>query len=274
MTVNSIYFRLKAFLAVLITVIAAGTIGFSLLEGASIIDSLYFSVVTVATVGYGDIHPTSPSGKLLAVVLIITGVGTFLGVIANATELLLARREEESRKERLGMIIGVFYSEIGFSLLKFLVEADPEALKIKNELLVDQDWTDENFDAVCERLQSHSYIIEPDKINMEQLRGFLAKKGSTLLRLLENPNLMEHESFTDLLRAVFHLREELLHRNEFSNSQKADQEHLANDAKRIYRLLVKQWISHLEYLKNSYPYLYSLAVRTNPFSSNATPYIP
>jgi len=273
MTVNSIYLRLKIFLMVLAIVIAGGTIGFSLIEGASAVDSLYFSVVTVATVGYGDVHPVTASGKMLAVVLIITGVGTFLGVIANATEYLLARREESSRQERLGMVIGIFHSEIGSLLLKFLVDADSDAKNIKNELKVDKNWTGENFDAVIKKLPGHSYRIDPDKIALRELRSFLAKKGTTLLRLLENPNLMEHESFTDLLRAVFHFREELLHRNDLSYSSKEDREHLANDAARIYRLLVKQWISHLEYLKNSYPYLYSLAVRTNPFSSDASPYI-
>ena len=46
----------------------------------------------MATVGYGDIHPVTASGKLLAILIIITGVGTFLGVIANTTELMLNRK--------------------------------------------------------------------------------------------------------------------------------------------------------------------------------------
>jgi voltage-gated potassium channel len=45
---------------------------------------------------------------------------------------------------------------------------------------------------------------------------------------------------------------------------------LANDAKRAYSALVRQWVDYLQHLKRSYPYLFSLALRTNPFSEHPT----
>ena len=49
-----------------------------------------------------------------------------------------------------------------------------------------------------------------------------------------------------------------------------DQEHLAGDLKRIYQRLVPQWLEHMKHLKRDYPYLFSLAARTNPFDASAS----
>ena len=72
-------FRLRVFLLLTFAVLAVGTVDFALTEELSPGDALYFSLVTVATVGYDDIHPATPVGKVLAIVLIVAGVGTFLG---------------------------------------------------------------------------------------------------------------------------------------------------------------------------------------------------
>jgi hypothetical protein len=51
---------------------------------------------------------------------------------------------------------------------------------------------------------------------------------------------------------------------------KADINHLAGDIKRVYHLLVSEWIAYMKFLKNSYPFLFSLAIRTNPFNKTAS----
>lgn len=123
---KSLQARLRIFSIILITVNVLGIIGFMAIEGLSFIDAVYFSIVTMATVGYGDIHPVTVPGKLLAVFIIVIGVGTFLGVIANATEIMLSRRENSARIEKLNMIIGVFYSGVGTRLLSDFSTFDPE----------------------------------------------------------------------------------------------------------------------------------------------------
>jgi len=82
--------------------------------------------------------------------------------------------------------------------------------------------------------------------------------------------LLEHESFTGLLRAVFHLTEELEKRKDFKKLPGSDIEHLAGDIKRAYVLIVNGWLDYMKYLKNNYPYLFSLAMRTNPFDETAS----
>jgi hypothetical protein len=89
------------------------------------------------------------------------------------------------------------------------------------------------------------------------------------LRLLENPSLHEHESFAELLRAVFHLTEELSLEEDFCDASDADLKHLTADVNRCYGLLIREWDDYLSYLGANYPYLFSLAVRTNPLSGCA-----
>ena len=81
-------------LSLAITVVILGTVVFHLLEKWSWIDSLYFTVITLATVGYGDLTPTTPVGKIVAVIFVIVGVGIFLAFLNKVMERRVERREK------------------------------------------------------------------------------------------------------------------------------------------------------------------------------------
>ena len=265
--------RLRVFLVVLLVVVVLAILGLMIIEDLSLPDALYFTIVTVATVGYGDIHPATLAGKILAVVLIITGVGTFLGVLANATEIMLNRRERKARIEKLNMVMNLFFSEIGNRLLRYFVALDPHATGLSRELVVTNDWSAADFLKVSQLLKNHKYDIDIEKIPQEELKTFFDGKVDLLLRLLENPALLERESFTETIRAVFHFRDELLLRQDISQLPESDKKHLAGDIKRAYRLLALQWLDYMRYLKDNYPYIFSLAMRINPFDLNASPIV-
>ena len=186
---------------------------------------------------------------------------------------LLSEREKRSRLEKLTMVIGAFFSEVGTRLLAFFSDFDPKLDNIRKELIVTNNWSEKEFSKISKRLKNYNYEIETQKVNFEDLHSFLIEKKDFLLRLLENPNLLEHESFTDLLRAVFHLTEELVARNDFGELPISDFDHLAGDIKRAYILLAHQWLDYMKYLKNNYPYLFSLAMRTNPFDQEVSPVV-
>jgi len=265
--------KLKLYLAILVFIIGVGTVVFAKLENLSLLDAFYFSIVTIATVGYGDIHPSTAIGKLVAVALIIVGVGTFLEVIAGITQIMIKRRDKEIRNEKLNMIVGLFFSEIGTRLLKSVAEAGQSPTSVVQELPISTEWTDQQFQNEIDRLSQVPYKVDTDRIALEELQEFLQKKGDLLLRLLENPTLLEHESFTELLRAIFHLRDELVNRDQLADLPNADKRHLAGDMERVYKLLARHWLLHMKYLNKNYPYLFSLAVRTNPFDHRASPVI-
>jgi len=273
MSHDPIRFRLTINLIIFLAVLVVGTIGFMLAENRSLIDAFYYIIVTVATVGYGDIVPATSAGKVITILLIVTGVGTFLGVIANATELMLSRREKLARMKKLNMVIGVFFSEVGNRLIRIFAQADPRFEEIQKGLIVTETWTREDFLKTSEHLRGLKYGVEVAQTDPAALKGFLLSQRDFLVRLLENPTLLEHESFTDLLRAVFHLAEELGYREDLSQSPGTDRAHLEGDINRAYHLLVHQWLDYMEYLKTNYPYLFSLAMRTNPFDGQASPIV-
>lgn len=269
-TVPTSGLRLRVTIILLVTIMIVGSAVFAHIENLPLLDAVYFSIVTVATVGYGDIHPTTAGGKLLAIVLIVVGVGTFLEVIAGITQVMVRKRDKELRMEKVNMIVGLFYAELGGKLLRFFSDADPNIEEMAMELAEAAEWPERRFVAEADRLARVAYALDFDRVNVEGLKNFLERNGSFLLRLLENPTLLEHESFTELLRAIFHLRDELMNREDLDALPGSDQAHLTSDMLRVYGQIVRYWVVYMGYLKKNYPYLFSLAMRTNPFDRNAS----
>jgi hypothetical protein len=183
---------------------------------------------------------------------------------------VLNGREKRSMLKKLNMVIGAFFSEVGISLLENLQEFSDDSESLSEHLLVDNNWSQKKFAETSKVIRNIDYKIDIQKGNLENLKAFLLDRRAFLLGLLENPNLLEHEDFTELLWAVFHLTEELAHRKAVHGLPKSDYQHLSGDAKRAYTLLVVEWLSYMKHLKESYPYLFSHAVRTNPFNPDAS----
>lgn len=260
----------RIYLAVLAIVFLIGVLGFMAVEGLSPLDSVYYVVVTVATVGYGDITPRTAAGKVLGIFIIIAGFGSFVAVFANVVENLVDRSEARNRRRKVNMIIGVFFSEFGTEMLGRFSRADPEAGEIRRDLVVKDAWGAAEFRRVRERLRAHKYRIDGSRLELEEIRRFLSGKSGFLLALMENPVLFEDDTFTNLLKAVFHLEDELLRRGDLSAIPPSDRAHLVTDAARAYRPLALQWLDSMEHLKENHPYLFSLAMRTNPFDEEAS----
>lgn len=266
---ESVRNRFKVYSILFLSVLIGGTAGIMAAEDLSFLNAFYFMIVTMATVGYGDVHPVTAAGKALTILIIITGVGTFVGAIANATEVMLAKRDMQVRMNKLNMVIGVFFSEVGLRLLALFSAADPRLEDIRGKLIVTGKWTDQEFRNVSAEIRLYDCTIRTDAVDLAQLQAFTLQKRDFLVRLLENPILLEHETFTDLLRAVFHLTEELAYRAEVSDLPASDRGHLAFDMKRAYMLLISEWLDYMQHLKTNFPYLFSLALRTNPFDRQA-----
>jgi hypothetical protein len=184
---------------------------------------------------------------------------------------LLSRHEKHMMLKKLNMVVGAFFSEVGTELLRRFrkMDVDPSS---GNTFLVGKDWSEKDFTSAKKFVKQSSgkFKLDLKKGDMPALRDLLVGKREFLLRLLENPNLLEHEEFTDLLWAVFHLTEELENRSSFDKLPVADYEHLSGDVKRVYGILLVEWLDYMGHLKSNYPYLFSLAVRTDPFDPDAS----
>src|SRR5581483_3257036 len=94
-------FRALLFLETLL--LLSGTVFYMLVEKWDWLDALYFCVVTLATVGYGDLHPTTPLGKLFAIPYIIFGVallGVFIHLAGKTALETLEERVENRQKAK------------------------------------------------------------------------------------------------------------------------------------------------------------------------------
>ena len=183
---------------------------------------------------------------------------------------ILDNREKKERMEKLNMVIGTFYSEIGTELLSIIANMDTKIVKSQSKFKITDHPSKEEFKNMCTVLKEHKSQFNQRDIDWEKLKFLLENKKDFLLRLLENNNLLEHESFTDLLWAVFHLTEELKYRDTLVDLPEEDYKHLTGDMNRVYGELKNQWVSYIDHLRESYPYLFSLACRTNPFDLDSS----
>ena len=187
---------------------------------------------------------------------------------------LLEVRDRKMKMEKMNMVIGTFFSTVGTHLLTYFSDHDPHMPGLKKKLLISDSWSEQDFTRMGALLSRYSCEVTPGEIDLPALKAFLSQKEDFMVRLLENPLLLEHESFTSLLQAVFHLTDELQHRKDLTSLPENDRQHLASDICRAYMLLISQWVEYMHYLKVNYPYLFSLAVRTNPFDEQASAMVP
>ncbi|HKN19655.1 MAG TPA: hypothetical protein VJW95_07645 [Dissulfurispiraceae bacterium] len=194
-------------------------------------------------------------------------------LVTIVIDRLLILRERQNMLKKLNMVIGVFFTETGIELLRILSEFERLPDSLRKQLIISGEWGNREFAEATIVFRTHRHQIEAVAERLEQLRHFLLDKREFLLVLLENPILLEHDTFTELLLAVFHLADELAHRVDMLGLPASDYQHLAGDVQRAYHLLIIEWLAYMKHLKNDYPYLFSLAIRMNPFDSNASPIV-
>ncbi|MFI5360631.1 MAG: potassium channel family protein [Elusimicrobiota bacterium] len=94
--------RLMGVAVMLLGCLAVGTLGYKLIEGWSLFDALYMTVITVGTVGYGETHPLSTAGRAFTIFLILGGIGLFTyGFSTIAAVVIEGQLSEAIRRRRM-----------------------------------------------------------------------------------------------------------------------------------------------------------------------------
>ena len=140
--------RLKISLVLAGAVLAAGTVGYWVIEGWDLLDSLYMTAITVTTVGFGEVHPMDASGRIFTIVLMAVGVGTVFYILSSVTQMvvegelkhLMGRRSLLRQIKALkGHYIICGYGRIGALIYQILHEAGAQVVVIeKNDKLTRQ----------------------------------------------------------------------------------------------------------------------------------------
>lgn len=191
-------------------------------------------------------------------------------LVTVIVDQFLRIRDRIALLKKLNMVIGAFFSEVGTQFLRYGISFSEDVRTFGDKLIIKGFWIDQHFLEVIKEVKNLDGRIDCGRGDLEELKSFLTARRSFLLGLLENQNLLEHETFTELLWAVFHLMEELSYRSGLHSLTKADSEHIAGDFKRAYVKTITEWLSYMHHLKSEYPYLFSLAVRLNPFDPHAS----
>jgi hypothetical protein len=182
---------------------------------------------------------------------------------------LMQRRSRDQMLTKLNMIIGAFYTECGTDLLGRISRLDDRLADVRADLVPTLKWEERDYARARQAFRDHEPQIHLTVDDLVALRERLDREKTYLLGLIGNQALLEHETFTDLLWAVTHVAEELHARGDLTHLPATDSAHLAADLRRAYSLLGVEWLDYMRHLRKQYPFLFSLAVRTNPLDPDA-----
>ena len=226
------------------------------------VSAVFFAVDFFA---FAELHESLAFYTLLDLAFIPLNV-LIVGLFINR---LIAQREKAELLHKMNMVVGAFFSEMGNDLIRRLACFDRDIDADREHLLFTARWTADDFDAHRRAVCGDTHAMDLDRGNLDDVRDALVAQRTFVLGLLQNGNLLEHAGFTDALWAVSHLSEELSARADLSAMPPADRAHIELDMSRAYGRLLGEWLGYVRHLKVDYPYLFSFAVRSNPFDPDA-----
>lgn len=161
--------RISLITLIVITQFAFGTVGYIVIEGWTLVDAFYMTTITLATVGYGEIHPLSNAGRLFTSFLILTGVSTVaFGVSLLVERLLISQLGGGFRRRRMQRMLNSMnqhvivcgYGRVGRNAVKVLRQEE------RRQVLVI-----ENDPELAEEVSSQSiHVLHGDATNDDLLR--------------------------------------------------------------------------------------------------------
>lgn len=136
-TLSSPLRRTQLSVLILLLLVLGGTIGYILLEDMGMVEALYMTVITITTVGFGEVKPLSNAGRLFTIGLIVFGVGAATSAISNAVEVVLGERlwfsVRQRRLEKLLLTMNNHYVVCGYGRMGQQIIRD---LRARNESFV------------------------------------------------------------------------------------------------------------------------------------------
>ena len=144
----TLYRKLIAPFAGLAAITLAGTTGYVLVEGMSWADAFYMTVITVSTVGYGEVQPLTPAGRMFTAGLIVTAVGVVFYLLSQAASVLVEGRFQELFTRRTmqrkidqlsGHVMICGYGRLGRVVVEELMQAGKPQVIIEQDLAKDSE---------------------------------------------------------------------------------------------------------------------------------------
>jgi voltage-gated potassium channel len=259
---------LGGFIAVLVGFVVASTVAFMLTENLTPLQAFYFAVVTMATVGYGDISPKTGTGMILCVLIILAGVGTFSAGVGLITNAIFSRRDREAAKAKIELLSEVFMSTIAVGMLERFTAANPHAERLNAKFAALESWSEEEFEQASNELEAADFVIDPKAVDFSEWSSFLDSQSQVFLLLFSNPAISEGISLTKVLRRTYHLA--LAMRLAGRGSSTEEIARLRTDLEPIYRDLTLLWLHYVGRMMTQYRSAGQRLAATNPFKTRTT----
>ncbi|MCK4305096.1 MAG: potassium channel protein [Candidatus Eisenbacteria sp.] len=154
-------------ISIVILIVLVGTLFFMLAEKASLLDAIYFTLTTVTTVGYGDVHPEGSAGKIVAIFLMLGGVGAILYIVSSVMSFVVEGRLRQvmgvrKMKRAIERMRGHFIV-CGYGKLGKLVAQELEGARVPFVIV------ESNAQKVAEARDLEYAVVEGDATHQEVL---------------------------------------------------------------------------------------------------------
>jgi voltage-gated potassium channel len=162
--------------------VGLGTAGYMVIEDWNVLDSLYMTVITLSTIGYGEVNPVSQTGRIFTLVLIVMGVGFFLYVIGNVVQFLVEGRirlilGRHKLDKQIGQLNNHYivcgYGRMGRAFCRYLIQKGLKFVVVEK-----------NEDRIPVMNTDHVLYIAGEATIEENLRKAGIKKASNLIATL------------------------------------------------------------------------------------------
>lgn len=195
--------QLRISVLLLLGLAVAGTVGYALIEQMSLLNALYMTVITLTTVGFREVQPLQPAGKVFTIVLIVLGVGIAAWAIRNAAEVALGeafwvsyrrRRTKEMVMQLSDHFVICGYGRLGRQISRDLEARGEPFVVIEADPALEEDLLENNIPSVIQDATQEETLLEA---RVDRARGLVACLNSdadnvlTILTARElNPRLL------------------------------------------------------------------------------------
>lgn len=217
---------------------------------------LFFSSIVIYLIQYFMFHRTNE--MLFLTLQDLAFLPVEVAIVTFVIDRILSSIEKQKKTKKINVIISTFFTEAGVTILAALAEFNRSDTQIVEIIKENENGKMHQTRAkILIKSLEYDMYAEPEKL--DALKSIMADKKAFLLNLLENSSLLEHDTFTDMLWAVFHVADELQNRGDLKDLSKPVIDHLSNDFLRAYSAMVQEWLGYIFYLHDEYPFLYQTA---------------
>ncbi len=178
-------------------------------------------------------------------------------------ERILDDRSKKEKLKKVQAVINVFFTEMGTEFIPVLTKFIGNYDELREYLAITDKWDSKKFSDAIAKINKFDYVNAKPPYDFDVLYKFLLQKKQFMLSLLENQYLIEHDEFTDMLWALFHVLDELQYRCNLESIPEEDAKHLILDIRRANVPILIVWLHYMEHMQNNYPYLFNFMLK-NP----------